>query len=227
MNSKRKQFLAFSLAGIGALGAFASVSAASLPAGTPSNVRDQTRTAIKQAVTNGDYQAFIAATKNSKAGVNTITEAQFNAMVSANKLRANGDIAGAKKLLDEAGIKPPVLGKKGMHGDQAGEKGMGMQMQNLTDAQKATMTQAKALFAAGKNTEAQALLDAAGIKMPAGGHRGAGEMNSFFASLTDAQKEVMKQAHILMEAGKQTEAKTLLTNAGITLPAWSMGHGLK
>jgi hypothetical protein len=108
MKSKRKHFLALSLAGIGAIGAFASVSAASIQAGTPTATRDQVKTAIKQAFTVGDYQAYLATTKDYKVGVPVLTEAQFNAMVQANKLRASGDVAGAKKILDQAGIKPQI-----------------------------------------------------------------------------------------------------------------------
>lgn len=160
--NKRKQFLALYLASIGAFGALASVSAATLPAGTSTKVRDQALTAIKQAITNGDYQAFLAATKNSRAGMSTITEVQFNAMVAANKLRAAGDIAGAKKLLSDAGIKPPMLGIMGKYSDRGIKKGMA----NLTDNQKATLKQAQDLMKAGKTAEAETLLINAGIKMP-------------------------------------------------------------
>lgn len=43
-------------------------------------------------------------------------------------------------------------------------------MQNLTDAQKAAMQQAKTLFDAGKKDEAKALLQQNGITIPEGGH---------------------------------------------------------
>ncbi len=163
--NKRKQFLALYLASIGAFGALASVSAATLPAGTPKKVRDEALTAIKQAITNGDYQAFIAATKNSRAGTSTITEAQFNAMVQANKLRVAGDIAGAKKILSDAGIKPPMLGNYKKIG-KSGVRVTKNEKATLTDAQKAILKQAQDLFKAGKTVEAQTLLTNAGIKMP-------------------------------------------------------------
>lgn len=166
MKNKRKHFLALSLASIGAIGAFASVSAASLPAGTPKEARDQAHTVIKQAITNGDYQAYLLATKDNKGGVAVLTEAQFNALVAANKLRATGDTAGAQKLLSDAGIKPPMFGNQkeiGKHGDRGVKKN---QMATLTDAQKATLKQAEDLFKAGKTAEAQTLLANAGIKMP-------------------------------------------------------------
>lgn len=106
MKSKRKHLLALSLAGIGAIGAFASVSASSLQAGTPSKARDEVRSAIKQAFTVGDYQEYLTTTKDYHVDVPVLTEVQFNAVVQAHKLRTIGDIIGAKKLLDEAGIKP-------------------------------------------------------------------------------------------------------------------------
>jgi len=165
MKSKRKHFLALSLAGIGAIGAFASVNAASIQAGIPNKERDQVRTAIKQAFIVGDYQSYLATTKDYKVGVPVLTEVQFNAVVAANKLKATGDTIGAKKLLDGAGIKPPMQNKKGLQGDQ----GISKVKTQVTDAQKASMTQAETLRKAGKQVEAKALLDAAGSKMPVRG----------------------------------------------------------
>ncbi len=162
MKNKRAQFLALTLASIGAVGAFSSVSAASVASGTPETVRDQVHTAMKQAFTADDYQAYLAVTKDHPSKMPVLTEEQFHAMVQAQKLRASGDTAGAQKVLDAAGIKPPTHGKKGKHGDRDRED----MMSNLTDAQKATLAQAKTLFEAGKITEGQALLDSAGIKMP-------------------------------------------------------------
>ncbi len=160
MKTKRAHYLALTLASIGAVGAFASVSAASIATGTPTEVRDQVHTAIKQAFTADDYQAYLAITKDHSSKMPVLTETQFHAMVQAQKLRASGDIAGAKKILDEIGIKPPphMEGMKGEHKEGS--------MKHLTDAQKATLAQAKTLFEAGNKTEAQALLVASGIKMP-------------------------------------------------------------
>ena len=108
MKSKRRYFLALSLASIGAIGAFASVSAASIQAGVPSKVRDEARTAIKQAFSTNDYQSYLATAKDYKVGVPILTEVQFHAMVEAQKLRASGDKMGAKKLLESVGLKPEM-----------------------------------------------------------------------------------------------------------------------
>ena len=50
-------------------------------------------------------------------------------------------------------------------------------MQNLTDAQKSIMTQAKALFDQGKKTEAEKLLADNGITIPKRGENGKGGMH--------------------------------------------------
>lgn len=167
MKSKRKHFLALSLAGIGAIGAFASVSAASIQAGIPNKDRDIVRTAIQQAVTSGDYQAYLTTTKEYKIGVPVLTEAQFATMVQAHKLRMAGDMQGAKKLLDDAKILPMHRGEgKGMMQTNAAKR---KDLTALTDTQKATMRQALELRMAGKETEAKALLTQAGIQMPGKG----------------------------------------------------------
>lgn len=220
MNINYKQFLAFSLVGVSALGAIATANAASLSTttdlATTKTTHEQVRSAIKQALSSGDYQAFLTATKDKPTDVPTITEAQFNILVQAEKLRTAGDEAGAKKLLDDAGIKTLPFGEGRDHHRGHGE----MNMPNLTDAQKETLKQAKTLFEAGKKDEAETLLKNAGIKMPM--HREGGEHGRMgkppFANLTDAQKTTLQQARTLFEAGKKDEADALLKNAGITLP---------
>ncbi|MBP6948735.1 MAG: hypothetical protein KBC41_01370 [Candidatus Pacebacteria bacterium] len=217
MKSKRKHFLALSLASIGAIGAFASVSAASIQSGLTNKDRDEVRTAIKQAVTAGDYQAYLATTKEYKIGVPVLTESQFSVMVQAHKLRALGDNAGAKKLLDDAKITPPQS-KEG-NGGMGSKLGKRKDMTAFTDTQKTVMRQALLLRKEGKTTEADTLLKNAGINTPfhKGGKGGEG-MKTFMSGLTDTQKAIMDQAHTLMENGKKDEASVLIKNAGITLP---------
>lgn len=217
MKSKRKHFLALSLASIGAIGAFASVSAASIQSGLTNKDRDEVRTAIKQAVTAGDYQAYLATTKEYKIGVPVLTENQFSVMVQAHKLRMAGDTAGAKKLLDDA----KISGKEGK-GVTHAQIGKRKEMTALTDTQKTVMRQALLLRKAGKTAEADTMLKNAGITLPMhkGGKGGEG-MGTFMASLTDSQKAVMEQAHTLMENGKKDEAVVLIKNAGIVLPVRS------
>lgn len=219
MNKKRKQLLTLSLAGVSALTALLSVSAASLTSTTTSGQASSStrplferkdKEVMKAAIAAGDYQAFLTTSADRPVGTPVITEAQFNVMVAAEKLRVAGDTVGAKKLLLDAGLKGSGIGGKGH-----------MEMKNFTDTQKAVMEQAKILFDAGKADEAKTLLTNAGITMmPHGGHKGSmnEEMKTYFDSLTDAQKEALKQSRELMKEGKKTEANALLTNSGITLP---------
>lgn len=183
---------------------------------------DAMRSAIKNALATDDYEAFktamTQALTNRPAGLpanaptpTILTQAQFDTLVEVQKLRDSGDEAGAKKLLDDAGIKGPMaFGMSRHHGHE------GPDMTNLTDAQKTAMDQAHTLFEAGKADEAKAILKTAGITI--GEHKPFAEMKAYFDSLTDAQKATLKQAHDLMEAGDKAGADKLLSDAGITLP---------
>ncbi len=72
--------------------------------------------AVKDAIANNDYQAFLDATANAPRAIE-ISETQFSILVRAHALRESGDMEGAKTLLHEAGIKPPFMGhKKPGHG---------------------------------------------------------------------------------------------------------------
>lgn len=184
MKSKRKQFLAFSLASIGAIGAFASVNAASIQAGTTTKTRDEAREAIKQAVNNGDYQAYLATTKDYKVGVPVLTEGQFRTMIQAGKLRAGGDKVGAKKLLDEAGIKAPKQNKKRLEGKNGDKR----EKAPLTEAQKTAIEKAKVLRKEGKKEEAKEVLNTAGIKKEGGKTR----VNSKNRKFKNLEKENTK-----------------------------------
>ncbi len=111
--------------------------------------------AIDKALTNNDYQAYKTAIAQMPHMTNmpVVTEAIFTQMVQAHTLKLAGDTAGAQKIMSSLGFnKMP-----GMHMDKNS---------NLTDAQKATLKEAKTLRDAGKKDEAKALLDKAGIKKP-------------------------------------------------------------
>jgi len=186
------------------------VGAASLPflvsaSGNTTKQQRPNRVAFKNAIESGDYQTF----KNLTSGLPKpsdapeITEEIFQKLVEAHKLRKAGDKEGALKIMTELGLKKPAHAH------------MGKFFSTLTDTQKETLKQAKKLAVEGKVEEAQKLLTDAGIKIPE--HKGPflGEAHPQFANLTDAQKEIMKEARTLITDGKLTEAKTLLQNAGI------------
>ena len=151
------------LTGLGAIGItslmlFSSVSAANIT-DTPKRARpnDAVHTAIKLAVTNDDYAAFKTATASMPKPQDAveITETVFEQMVQAEKLRAAGDQAGAKAIMDKLGLKRPGGGHM--------KKGPGMNG-NMTDAQKTALKQSHTLMRPGKQDEANAgLKKAAGI----------------------------------------------------------------
>jgi thioredoxin-like negative regulator of GroEL len=118
------------------------------------------------------------------------------------------------KLITDADLTFPGMG--GMHG------GMGHKMSHRTDAQTTAMNQAHALMKAGKQTEADAVLKAAGITTPTGGTHGKGNsaaQTAFLGTLTDAQKTTLTQAMTLMRSGDKSGADAMLKSANITLPA--------
>ncbi len=180
------------------------VSAASNPT---TNKNRPNREAFESALDSGDYATFKTLTStHPRFDDIEITEAIFNKLVEAHTLRKNGDKAGAEKIMTELGLKKP---------DHEHMKGF---FQNLTDAQKETLKQAKALTDAGKPEEAKKLLTDAGIKIPEYKGLFVEGAHPRFANLTDAQKEVMKQARTLIKQGKMDEAKKLLDDAGIQPP---------
>ncbi len=186
------------------------VGAASLPflvsaAGSPTTQKTRpNKIEIENALDAGDYVTFknLASTGYRFEDVE-ITQAIFNKLVEAHKLRKSGDKVGAEKIMTELGLKKPHYGR--MEGF----------FQNLTDAQKETLKRAKALTDAGKPEEAKKLLTDAGIKIPE--HKGPFLQGAHprFEHLTDAQKTIMKEARALIKDGKLDEAKKLLDTAGI------------
>jgi ribosomal protein L25 (general stress protein Ctc) len=67
---------------------------------------------VKEAIENEDYDAFIAATENISMAYE-IDEEEFNVLIQAHQLRAEGDREGARDLLEDAGIERP--GARGQH----------------------------------------------------------------------------------------------------------------
>ncbi|MHB1316824.1 MAG: hypothetical protein ACYCZW_03125 [Minisyncoccota bacterium] len=188
------------------------VGAASLPfmvSAAQDTKNPQNKIAIENAIDSGNYIAFKDAlsTDNKYLGQVDITEEIFQKLVEAHKLRKSGDKVGAEKIMTELGLKKP---------NHDHMKGF---FENLTQEQKDTLEQAKALNEAGKTEEAKVLLSNAGIKVPE--HKGpfVAGVHPKFANLTEEQKTIMKQARTLIKDGKQEEAKTLLTNAGINPPS--------
>lgn len=72
--------------------------------------------AVKEALENKDYEAFLEATNNEKR--KQITEEQFNAMIKAHELREEGNFEEARKVIEESGLE--FGGRKGKRGSGNG-----------------------------------------------------------------------------------------------------------
>ncbi len=83
--------------------------------------RHQKMQAVKDAIANNDYQAFLDATADAPRKME-ISETQFSVLVRAHALHEAGDMAGAKTLLDEAGIKPPHHKRHGKFDHRRGQE---------------------------------------------------------------------------------------------------------
>lgn len=77
------------------------------------------------------------------------------------------------------------------------------------------LVEAHRLRKAGDKVGAEKIMTELGLKKP--DHA---RMERFFQNLTPTQKEILAQAKALADAGKTEEAKVLLTNAGIKIPAY-------
>lgn len=88
---------------------------------------------------------------------------------------------------------------------------------DITPAIFSKMVEAHALRAAGKHTEAAAIMKSIGFERPHMNERGRGNggMPPMPQTLTDAQKNAWGNAKKLFDAGKRDEAKQVLDAAGI------------
>ena len=114
------------------------------------------REAIKEAVENEDYEAFLAAVEGSPLADIITTEADFALFVEAHELRESGDREGAKAIFDELGIE-----KKRHHGPFGHLKNR--ILEQLTDEQKEALREA---HADGDREAVKEILEEAGIKLP-------------------------------------------------------------
>lgn len=120
------------------------------------------KSAIDQALTNNDYEAFKKATAGKPKPPDSpeVTEAVFAKMVEAHKLKLAGDTAGAEKIMSDLGFKKPDFSKKHFGKTHKFDKS------TLTEAQKTAFKEAHTLRKDGKDAEAKALLEKAGITIP-------------------------------------------------------------
>lgn len=125
-----------------------------------------------------------------------------------------------------------ITGATAIFGTYAADEGIApqcdcrcpMMQQELTEEQKAALEEAKALFEAGDREAAREILDAAGIKPP---HK-PGQKSprpEFMKNLTEEQREALKQAQELFQAGDKEGAIEILEAAGIEKPEKRPGNG--
>ena len=74
----------------------------------------QDREAVKEAIENNDYEAFLEVTKDHPFAED-ITEEKFTVLVEIHELREAGDFEAARALAEEAGLKHP-------HGEMNGRQ---------------------------------------------------------------------------------------------------------
>lgn len=81
-------------------------------------VRDTQHEAVKTAVDNDDYDAFLTAIADSPLADAINSEADFETFKEAQQLRESGDHEGAQELMSELGIEKPA--GHGPRGDEMG-----------------------------------------------------------------------------------------------------------
>ena len=108
---------------------------------------------VRDAIKNGDYQAFMDAVTGGPIDVQ-LSEDQFNGLSEIRDLREDGNYEEARELAEELDL--PKLGKR--HSKKF--------MKNLTDEQQEILTEAKELAQGGDKDAAKELLEDAGIEMP-------------------------------------------------------------
>ena len=94
------------------------------------DARQGHREAVREAVENNDYTAFLTAIAETPIADTIDTEAEFEKFVEAHELMEEGDREGAREIMDELGIeRGPGFGGKGMMRAGGGEgygRGQGM-----------------------------------------------------------------------------------------------------
>ncbi len=80
------------------------------------------REAVRAAVEANDYEAFKTAVTNSPMATEIDTAEKFAKLVEAHELRENGDLDGAKAIMEELGLKGPHMGGQGMGGGRGGDR---------------------------------------------------------------------------------------------------------
>ncbi len=158
------------------------------------------KTAIENALKNNDYNLFITTLKG--FGITeTVTNDEFNVLVSAYNLFKSNKKAEAIKLLQENKVNPILIKFINNRPD-------------LTDEQKTILKNASDLIKQGKIDEGKALIQTAGLPdMPVKIDKKISKAET--KARRDEIKKAFDQARELKKEGKIDEAKKVLKDAGI------------
>lgn len=121
------------------------------------------------------------------------THGKAQSKVAFESALDSGDYAAFKKLTDGQTLPPGAP--------------------TLTEEIFLKLVEARKLQKSGDKAGAEKIMTELGLKKTNLDH-----MKGFFQKLTSAQKETLKQAKALTDAGKPEEAKKMLTDAGIKIP---------
>ena len=85
--------------------------------------RSEMRKAVKEAINNEDYDAYLEAVADTPRANLIESESDFEKLLEAHELREAGDHEGAREIMSELGFEKPA--GRGHKGDRRGGKGRG------------------------------------------------------------------------------------------------------
>lgn len=118
--------------------------------------RKASKMAVKEAIENNDYDAFVEATED-KSWADRVTEDVFETFVEAHELREDGDKEGARALIKELGLRK---------GNGEGNSERREFFNSLSESDQETLREARELRKSGDREGARALIENAGIELP-------------------------------------------------------------
>lgn len=147
------------------------------------------RDAVREALDNNDYNAWVAAHKEGLPMLDQVNEENFAKMVEAHELMQAGDKEGAKSIMDELGIEGPRGPRNGERGifDQEKKAAVDLAIENndysawvaahkenapvlekINAENFSKLVEAHNLMKSGDKESAKAIMDELGIEGPRG-----------------------------------------------------------
>ncbi|MFZ2682089.1 MAG: hypothetical protein WAZ14_03290 [Patescibacteria group bacterium] len=119
--------------------------------------------AIQAALDAADYSAFAELTAEAPFA-DELTPENFSRLVEAHTLMEAGDMEGARAILDEVGVRLPMVGGQEMK--RGFNQGTGHWQRELTDEQQDLLDQAKKLHQSGDEEGARAIIEELDLPHP-------------------------------------------------------------